>query len=208
MGHEGLGLHLGNVPPDGCVPENRSGLPMVGVPVPKVTHERKVNMTIPQDSTTSNPPNPSGETAGSSNPAPQPSSPPTPPTVPVGDEDDDDNRLFVDVELEQVPGGCITCGIEFAMPKNLTVQRRKDGKTFHCPNGHSMMWSQPKVKADREKELQKQLGEASSLVRELRRWIRDRGHTSACKTQSTLFSGRCDCGWVDLLDRVDSDYGL
>lgn len=158
-----------------------------------------------QDLPASTPSNPATETAASPNPAPQPPATPTAPPVPASDEGDD-NTLFVDVELEQVPNGCINCGIEFAMPKNLTAQRRKDGKAFHCPNGHSMMWSQPKVKIDREKELQKQLSEASALVRELRRWIRDRGHTSACKTQGTLFSGRCDCGQQDILNRVPGDY--
>jgi hypothetical protein len=35
------------------------------------------------------------------------------------------------------------CGIEFAIPNGFDDRRRNDGKSFHCPNGHSMSYGAP-----------------------------------------------------------------
>lgn len=37
---------------------------------------------------------------------------------------------------------CGFCHIPFAIPKNLYVARYADGKTFYCPNGHCIFWSE------------------------------------------------------------------
>jgi hypothetical protein len=37
---------------------------------------------------------------------------------------------------------CINCGTWFAMEATLRDQRIHDGKTFHCPNGHPMVFSE------------------------------------------------------------------
>lgn len=40
-----------------------------------------------------------------------------------------------------------TCGVLFAVPEKLLDARRFDGKSFHCPNGHSLVFKD----SDREK---------------------------------------------------------
>jgi len=35
---------------------------------------------------------------------------------------------------------CIVCGVVFAMTVTLTNQRKKDYKSFSCPNGHSQVY--------------------------------------------------------------------
>ena len=42
----------------------------------------------------------------------------------------------VDIESEQ----CITCGVIFGVPANLVVQRKRDHKSFYCPNGHDQYY--------------------------------------------------------------------
>jgi hypothetical protein len=37
---------------------------------------------------------------------------------------------------------CTTCGIAFAMPQDFRDARLRDKKTFHCPNGHSLSYTQ------------------------------------------------------------------
>lgn len=45
---------------------------------------------------------------------------------------------------------CITCGIAFGMPEDFHANLRRNGKTFYCPNGHSMWFG--KGEADRLRE--------------------------------------------------------
>lgn len=45
---------------------------------------------------------------------------------------------------------CISCFVKFCVPKGFTDARRKDAKSFYCPNGHSMSYG--KSEADRLKE--------------------------------------------------------
>lgn len=35
---------------------------------------------------------------------------------------------------------CLTCGVVFQITTNLEARRRRDGKTFYCPNGHTLAW--------------------------------------------------------------------
>ena len=46
-----------------------------------------------------------------------------------------------DREIELFVEDCIHCGIHFAVPSDFLERRRKDHKTFYCPNGHSMYFS-------------------------------------------------------------------
>jgi uncharacterized protein with PIN domain len=50
-------------------------------------------------------------------------------------------------------GPCYSCGVEMAMVTDLAANRKRDHKTFFCPNGHSQFWP---GESDVEK-LQKQL---------------------------------------------------
>lgn len=36
---------------------------------------------------------------------------------------------------------CPSCGVLFGITEELQTRRQKDGKSFYCPNGHSMSYS-------------------------------------------------------------------
>ena len=49
---------------------------------------------------------------------------------------------------------CPACGVLFAITEELEERRRKDGKSFYCPNGHSMSYGNSdteKLRKEREK---------------------------------------------------------
>ena len=35
---------------------------------------------------------------------------------------------------------CCSCGMTFGVPSDFDVRRRRDGKSFYCPNGHSQSY--------------------------------------------------------------------
>lgn len=51
---------------------------------------------------------------------------------------------------------CGTCGITWAQPKEFTAQKRNDGKTFYCPNGHPWVFRETDLDKLR-KEMQAQI---------------------------------------------------
>jgi hypothetical protein len=57
---------------------------------------------------------------------------------------------------------CNTCGIEFKFLKKIEELWRKSEKTFHCPNGHGLVWAKPK-ESDEERELKKLRVEVKGL---------------------------------------------
>lgn len=67
---------------------------------------------------------------------------------------------------------CITCGVVFGMPEELTDRRRQNHASFYCPNGHSMVYSgeSDKARADR---LQAQLEAAQNAQRFAERRLAD-----------------------------------
>lgn len=50
---------------------------------------------------------------------------------------------------------CGECGILFGMPDDFLTQRKRDGKTFYCPNGHGRHYSETEAQ-----RLKKQLERA------------------------------------------------
>src|SRR5688572_11860371 len=52
---------------------------------------------------------------------------------------------------------CANCKVPFMLQENHIVKLRKSGDTFHCPNGHSMVYANScdKEKAKLEAELKK-----------------------------------------------------
>lgn len=49
---------------------------------------------------------------------------------------------------------CINCGVTFGMPDDMDTERRKDGRTFYCPNGHHMSYTETdalRLKKERER---------------------------------------------------------
>ena len=57
-----------------------------------------------------------------------------------------------DREIEFFVEDCIHCGIHFAIPSNFLERRRKDHKTFYCPNGHGQCYTK-ETDAERWKKL-------------------------------------------------------
>jgi hypothetical protein len=37
---------------------------------------------------------------------------------------------------------CVNCDITFAVPADWLNQRRRDGRTFYCPNGHNLSYTE------------------------------------------------------------------
>lgn len=78
---------------------------------------------------------------------------------------------------------CITCFVKFMVPTGFTKARQNDKKTFYCPNGHSMSYTQSE--ADRlrsELLLQNQATQrAKEEAERERRWRQE-----ACEEARTL----------------------
>ncbi len=92
---------------------------------------------------------------------------------------------------------CPNCGILFAVTEELEERRRKDGKDFYCPNGHSMAYGN----SDTEK-LKKERDRSANLVARLDQERARRDHAersrSAMKGQLTkvkkrVANGVCPC---------------
>lgn len=54
---------------------------------------------------------------------------------------------------------CASCGVIFGITTEYEAARRKDTRSFHCPNGHTLSWKQ---------------SEADRLARDLAQAVRDR----------------------------------
>ena len=65
------------------------------------------------------------------------------------------------LNTEAVEIQCGECGIIFSVPKHWQEQRRENGKSFYCPNGH--------CRAYVESEVQK-LAKALAAERQRREW--------------------------------------
>ena len=79
---------------------------------------------------------------------------------------------------------CINCGIVFAVVKKYIDKRRKDHRTFYCPNGHGQHYSQ----MSKEEQLKDQLKHCQ-LDRDF--WLDEHGReqekrTSVERSRSSL----------------------
>lgn len=68
---------------------------------------------------------------------------------------------------------CCNCGITFALDEELLNFRKKDGKTFFCPNGHGQNFTKSDASTISElrgllKQLQEELGESKTEARQLK----------------------------------------
>lgn len=109
---------------------------------------------------------------------------------------EEDNR--VNISSEYYLDTCITCGIHFAVPMGFERQRRDDGRSYHCPNGHSQRYTETtasrleKEKAQLERTLQAKLNEAhhARLVAERER---DKAVKDKRKVERRIAHGVCPC---------------
>lgn len=92
---------------------------------------------------------------------------------------------------------CVDCGMQFAAPAGYETERRKDGRPFYCPNGHSMSFKE--TEADR---LRKQLAARDREIefqKNQRRYADDerqrvQRQLIAAKGQATKLRKRVACG--------------
>ena len=104
---------------------------------------------------------------------------------------------------------CPECGVRFGVTEHYDKKRRSDGRSFYCPNGHSMSFAE--TEADR---LRKKLAAAEGNLkharergdryleqaeREKRRHAATKGQLT--KTKKRVAGGACPCcnrSFVDL----------
>ena len=84
--------------------------------------------------------------------------PPPPTDAEEDDDDDDDGCDFFEII-------CASCGIEFHVPSRWDDARRDDGRTFYCPNGHSLFYSAPM--SEKLRQAQQEAVTAKSKVEQL-----------------------------------------
>lgn len=66
---------------------------------------------------------------------------------------------------------CASCGIAFAVPTHWLATRKRDGKSFYCPNGHSLSYGASeadrlRTELSRAKQEQERLAQAAADERE------------------------------------------
>ena len=67
---------------------------------------------------------------------------------------------------------CCTCGIKFKFSKKIEEMWRKSGKSFLCPNGHSLSWTVEKETPE-TKELKTLRTEVKELKTKLETALKD-----------------------------------
>lgn len=67
---------------------------------------------------------------------------------------------------------CPACFVVFAMPSSLESARREDGKSFYCPNGHTMSFHETKL--DKERKRAERLEKEKAQLEADRSWYQER----------------------------------
>lgn len=96
---------------------------------------------------------------------------------------------------------CSSCGLFYGVPESYIDERRKDGKIFYCPNGHSQQFAETV-----EQRLRKELANTKSSLA-IRQQERDRAVADAnhfkksrdgykgqlTKVKNEIAKGACPC---------------
>lgn len=103
--------------------------------------------------------------------------------------------MTVTATTELVIEHCCSCGIPFAMPKDLYLRRRRDHRDFWCPHGHSQRYI---VESEAEKlrgELEAVRDQRDTARKNARHFERSaiatRGHLTRLKRR--IAHGTCPC---------------
>lgn len=78
---------------------------------------------------------------------------------------------------------CISCGTSFGIEEELLLELQKTGRVFYCPNGHSMVYSEP---------FEKQLKNA----KEQAKWWKAEAEAKAqqlTEAHDNIIKGKCPC---------------
>lgn len=71
---------------------------------------------------------------------------------------------------------CPSCGVVYALTKEYEARRREDGKFWHCPNGHSVMFI--KSESERQRERAESLARQLEYARSGQQAARDQAHAA------------------------------
>lgn len=100
------------------------------------------------------------------------------------------NRIIT-LELHECP----SCGVVYGFSDDYEERRRQDHKTFYCPNGHSLSYSQE----SREEKLKRQLEQTSSQLARTQSSLEMSRRSKAAikgqltKTRRRVSNGVCPC---------------
>jgi len=89
---------------------------------------------------------------------------------------------------------CGKCGITWAMPSGYMDARRKDGKTFYCPNGDGRAFretTEDRLKKDLER--QRQIAEAEQARAARLEQERNQVARAHSRMRRRVFNGVCPC---------------
>jgi hypothetical protein len=89
---------------------------------------------------------------------------------------------------------CINCGVQFAAPDYFVTARQNDGKSFYCPNGHSLCWHE--TEADKlRKRLERSEARERHALDQLQATERSRAALRGVvtKTKKRVGNGVCPC---------------
>lgn len=89
---------------------------------------------------------------------------------------------------------CYSCGIAFGMPKETQQNRKRDKKSFFCPNGHGQVYSRSAEQELREQiERKEQMLHAAELRAETAEKDRQLVTKAHKKMRERVMNGVCPC---------------
>lgn len=89
---------------------------------------------------------------------------------------------------------CGECGIEFHVPQHFYDERRKTGKGWHCPNGHSRVFRESDAdKFRRERDQAKQEIARIEQEREEQRARAEKAERATARLKKRASAGTCPC---------------
>jgi len=98
---------------------------------------------------------------------------------------------------------CPTCGVVSATTREYEETRRKDGKAFYCPNGHSGSFPVGKTEEQRLREQLNEANRATERERKSREWAEQRAkganisagmaRASERRLRARVGAGVCPC---------------
>lgn len=84
-------------------------------------------------------------------------------------------------------GECPACGVRFAMPANLLSTLRSNKKSFYCPNGHSMSFTEGTAeRLERELKAEKEKRERAEAALSAARTTAAEAERSASRAKTKL----------------------
>lgn len=114
---------------------------------------------------------------------------------------------------------CITCFIQFQVPVGFTAARRTDGKTFYCPQGHSMAYDRTESEEDKLRRERDRLKQNAAYLEDRNRELAEQRdaaerRASAAKGRITKLKNRaakgicpcCNHSFADLARHMHSEH--